>query len=154
MIIEGLLVDTEDEHLLSEYKWRPVRQRYTTYVQAHGPVVDGRETNLRLHRLIMSAPPGVHVDHRNHNGLDNQRSNLRLASVSQNHGNTRIRQGGTSRFKGVYRDRGRWVAGIIEDGARRNLGRFLVEEDAARAYDAAARRIFGEFALTNFEPPT
>jgi hypothetical protein len=97
----------------------------------------------------MNAPTGIEVDHRNHNGLDNRRSNLRLATGHQNQGNRRP-QGGSPRFKGVYLSRSKWVAQIRFGGSKRYLGRFTVEEDAARAYDAAARLIFGEFACTNF----
>lgn len=117
------------------------------------------ERTILLHRHLLGVTdPAVQVDHRNHDGLDNSRSNLRLCTNRQNQQNQRKRSGTSSRFKGVFRFRsGKWAAQISSgalrsDGSRKrvHLGYFLDEEDAARAYDAAARREFGEFARLNF----
>lgn len=90
------------------------------------------------------------VDHINHNGLDNRKSNLRACAHMENMANQKP-HGGTSRFKGVYwhKDTCKWCASIRFAGKLRYLGRFYVEEDAASAYDAAAIRFFEEFACTN-----
>ena len=106
----------------------------------------------QLHRFILMAPPGVLVDHANGDGLDCRRSNLRLATNSQNQQNRFIADiEKTSRFKGVHwcDDSKRWVAQITLDGRSQEIGRFLDEIEAARAYDDAARRLFREFARTN-----
>jgi hypothetical protein len=90
-------------------------------------------------------PTANHIDHKDWNGLNNQRNNLRSASHSQNLGNGRFRRG-ISGFRGVAAVGDRWrayVAGI-------HLGTFATPEEAARAYDAAAIARFGEFATTNF----
>lgn len=95
---------------------------------------------------------GVGVDHRDHNGLNNQRKNLRKATQSQNNGNLRKTPGRSSQFKGVSfrRDRGCWKSQIRFHGQLHFLGLFDCEKLAARAYDCAARQFFGEFALLNF----
>lgn len=92
------------------------------------------------------------VDHRDHNGLNNTRDNLRVATRSQNHRNRQKLPGNaTSDYKGVSWDkaRGRWTAHIKIGGKAKNLGRFEEELTAARVYDAAALRLFGSFALLN-----
>lgn len=105
-----------------------------------------------LHRAIMSAPLGVSVDHINGDTLDNRKSNLRLATSSENGANVPKREGTSSRFKGVCWDKNghRWKAHIGYQGKRVHLGYFVDEEEAARAYDRVARTLFGEFARTNF----
>lgn len=103
-----------------------------------------------LHRLIMDAPAGILVDHINQDTLDNRKSNLRLATRSQNMGN-RAKHMGKSKYKGVcwIEKRQRWIAQIFTDGKRRQLGRFETEVDAAMAYNKAASEFFGEFAYLN-----
>lgn len=102
-----------------------------------------------MHRLLIGAPDGICVDHANHDGLDNRRSNLRLAGQSNNSANTR-RRAGRSGFRGVHREDSRWVAAIRVNYKTHRLGRFKQPEVAARAYDRAARRFFGSFATLNF----
>ncbi len=106
-----------------------------------------------MHRLITRAPKGKVVDHENGDGLDNRRANLRVCDHRQNRRNhQRPRKGGASRFHGVgwwKRDQ-KWRAKISVDGRTIHLGYFADEEDAARAYDQAAREHFGEYASTNF----
>ena len=110
---------------------------------------------MLLHRLVMRAPDEVEVDHRLGDHLDNRRSMLRLANDSQQVHNRRKSAGRSSRFKGVSRCGSKsrpWRAVIGGFGKikQRVLGTFELEEDAARAYDVAARELFGEFACVNF----
>ena len=93
-------------------------------------------------------------NHRNHDGLDNRRDNLRPATQTQNNGNQRCTRG-VSRFKGVswYERHGKWFARIQHEGRRRSIGYFKDELVAAEAYDAAARELFGEYACVNFPVP-
>jgi hypothetical protein len=106
-----------------------------------------------MHRLLMDAPPELQVDHINGDPLDNRRSNLRLATNVQNQHNKGAWQGAASRFKGVSRTRQPdvWRATIESNGHQITIGRFRSEFEAAKAYDAQARELFGEFARTNFE---
>lgn len=115
--------------------------------KAHG----GGNSRL-LHREIVSADSGQVVDHINGDTLDNRRDNLRICTDSQNKQNVPKRSTSSSKFKGVSwqaRDK-RWVASIRKERKTRHLGVFRNEEDAARAYDAAARIHFGSFARLNF----
>jgi hypothetical protein len=106
----------------------------------------------RMHRVILGLPPkNPHVDHKNHDRLDNRRSNLRIVTQAQNNTNRRKRAGTSSRFKGVTwsKPRQKWEAQIQVDGWHRMLGRFATEEEAARAYNQAALAAWGEFAFLN-----
>ncbi len=107
-----------------------------------------------MHRQIMNAPPGMDVDHQDHNTLNNQRANLRVCTRTQNNANSRKRNGCTSRFKGVYwyRERKRWLVQITTAGRTNTLGYFEDEVEAACAYNAAALEQFKEFALLNTIP--
>jgi hypothetical protein len=144
-------VDDEDLDLVSAYRWYPRPGRGVVYAQAAIRRPDGKWTTIFMHRMILAAPPLIGVDHRNHDGLDNRRANLRLATQTQNLGNSRIRSDNTSGHKGVYWDRwnGKWRAEIKANGKRFHLGRFVDLDDAANAYDRAAAEHFGPFALTN-----
>ncbi len=94
------------------------------------------------------------VDHRNHDGLDNRRENLRPCTRKENQRNQKIQHGKASKFKGVFRDcPDKWTSLITVNGRKIRLGNFALEEDAAKAYDKAAQQHFGEFACLNF-PPT
>jgi hypothetical protein len=94
----------------------------------------------------------VQIDHKNGNGLDNRRGNLRRCTHSQNLGNTTSHADSLSRFKGVGWSKvsRKWRAYIQCDRRPRHLGVFNTEIEAARAYDAAALELFGEFARFNF----
>jgi hypothetical protein len=92
------------------------------------------------------------VDHRNRNGLDNQRHNLRVATHTQNRVNSGPRSDNRSGFKGVSfcKARNKWQAGLNSKRKYKFLGYFVSPEEAARAYDAAAKSLWGEFAFLNF----
>lgn len=145
------LVDDEDFESLSAYIWHAHKApKSPTYYAARN---DGSGF-FYMHREIMNAAPGVKVDHKNGNGLDNQKSNLRFCTHHQNMMNRAAHSTAnkTSRFKGVYRIKSRpgWFAAIKFNRKTVNLGYFKTEEDAARSYDAKARELFGEFARPNF----
>ena len=143
------LVDAADAELVGRYRWRrDSRSDGPDYALTLIMPRPARKS-VRMHVLLMGQPG---IDHVNGDGLDNRRVNLRPATPSQNNANMRSREECTSRFKGVcwYRRQGIWVAQIGVDGHRRHLGRFLSEEDAARAYDAAALAAWGEYARLNF----
>lgn len=148
------LIDDNDFELVNQYRWRILEEWRSgrnrgPYAIANIRRADGCLTTLRMHCLIMGC---TEIDHCDGNGLNNQQYNLRVATDSQNHGNERPGTGGTSRFKGVYWDRHRqkWQAAVKVDRKKHYLGRFEDEEDAARAYDAAALEAWGEYAWLNF----
>lgn len=138
-------VDEADLPVLAPYAWYAIRRKRTWYAQTNSPA-----GLMLMHRLLVGVE-GVGVDHIDGNGLNNRRVNLRVANQTQNNANQRVRAGGSSRFKGVSwsEERSKWVAQIAVNGKRRNLGRFLDEEEAARTYDRAALDAFGTFARTN-----
>jgi hypothetical protein len=115
---------------------------------------DGKEHTQKMHRLILGiADPKLDVDHRDGDGLNNCRSNLRVATRQQNGSNQRKRANSNT-YKGVCFDksRNRWLAGIKVNYKRINLGRFESEIEAAQMYDVAAKELHGEFARLNFPP--
>lgn len=143
-------VDDEDFERVARYKWGIAHGgNWLIYAVTGSPFLI--EYHRHMHALVLRAGPGSIIDHRNGNPLDNRRENIRLCSSSQNAANAIVaeREGKTSRFKGVYRSKGKWVGQIRCDSAQFRLGSFDIEDDAARAYDAAALEKFKEFALTN-----
>ena len=155
------LIDDRDAHLAA-YRWRAVRKPGGSwYAQRSLPAADvkrGAPDSVLLHRVILGLAGGPLpiVDHRDGDGLNCQRANLRVATPTQNVANARrARSRGASGFKGVARLVGRipWRAIIHVNGRQVWLGRYAKASDAARAYDAAARYYFGEFACVNFPNP-
>lgn len=149
------LIDSEDAELVSGFVWHPLTTD-SGIVYAHA---SRRSMHFYMHRLVAGAGAEELIDHANRNGLDNRKANLRVATASQNLANApkQLRKvgGSTSKYKGVCWDkaRGKWAAYIAvgADRRRRALGRFSDEVTAARAYDAAALELWGEFARLNFE---
>jgi hypothetical protein len=147
-------VSVEDYERLNKFKWYVMRNATTFYVVRYARRAGSKKYSLVwMHREVLPSPKGLFVDHINHCGLDNRRSNLRLATRRQNMYNRRkLRTGLTSLFKGVYwrKDTKRWRANITVDGKKISLGQFLSEIDAAKAYDNAAKIYHKEFAQLNF----
>lgn len=112
---------------------------------------DGK--TIRLTTYLLRPGKGMIVDHINGDRLDNRRKNLRVASIADNNRNSGIQKNNRSGFKGVSLKQGKYEACVYADGKGIYLGRFSNPEDAARAYDTAARFLFGEFACVNFPLP-
>jgi hypothetical protein len=150
------IVDESNYENLARYKWYAHPGPRTFYARTNIPAGDGSYRGVFMHRMIVDIPEGYQTDHINGNGLDNRSVNLRACSRSENLRNRREYRGGTSTFKGVYWDKRdkKWVARIKKDGERYLLGRFCDEIQAARAYNAAAKKYHGEFARVNFVPVT
>ena len=142
-----LLLDDCDRHFVDEYSLELCKGR-RGYRGVYARAFKTRERKV-LARLIMDAPNECVVDHINGNPLDNRRANLRLCTQAENNLNRGATKGS---FKGVWIDKryGSWIAQIGHNGKRRHLGSFATPEDAARAYDTAARELHGNFAHLNF----
>lgn len=137
------IVDDEDFELVSQYQWRAHKGGNSEH---HVYAV----TRLRMHRLVMQAPPGMIVDHINGDTLDNRKSNLRLCTTAQNQQNTRSRTG-SSRYKGVSFNakKKRWRGAFMANGQNYYVGCFATEEEAARAVDKKRKEVCGDFSTTN-----
>jgi hypothetical protein len=112
-----------------------------------------KSTREYMHRFILGVTDRkIKVDHKDGDGLNNQTRNLRISTDKQNQGNSKKQKNRSSKYKGVTfaKTYGKWQVSIMKDGRLKALGRFAGEEDAARAYDTAARVVFGKFACVNF----
>lgn len=157
------LVDDRDFDWLSQYQWIAEPSRKQVYVvHSKHDKRTGGTTRIKGHRtmhgLMMKPSPGQEIDHIDHNGLNNQRSNLRLCTRKQNLGGSTLNLNNSSGFKGVSRDivtvrkkYGKmWKAlGALMNRRRVSLGYFATPEEAAKAYDKWALQEYGEFAATN-----
>jgi len=146
------LVDDEDYPSLSCYKWYTKKGRYTFYA-AHDTGDKHNRKTEPMHRVILGLRPGdkQHTDHIDGNGLNNQRDNLRICTIAQNIQSSRKRKMNSSKHKGVgwYPAYGKWRSRICVNRKKIHLGYFDFETDAATAYNQAALKHFGEFALLN-----
>lgn len=147
------IVDSDDFERLNEFRWFAFKSRQTFYAGRQVTNLDGKRRTLRMHRVITGAPAGLEVDHKNLNGLDNRKGNLRICSTENNLRNRRGTTKGASRFKGVSwsKECGKWRARIGFENKDYHGGVFSNEIDAARAYDELAKRLFGDFAFLNFK---
>ena len=149
------LVDNEDYDWLMQWKWRAsLRSQGGFYVTRS--VRRGGRRAIRMHRVILDAPEGMEVDQIDGNGLNNQRSNLRLATHAQNQWNRGLSSRNKSGYKGVWyntrpRFKNRWMAYMTINCRRIGLGHYATAQEAALAFDKAAREHYGEFVRTNFQ---
>lgn len=148
------LVDDEDFERVNAFKWFASEQfRSDGSVRVYGQRSQYRGKSVMLHRFILNAPVGMEVDHEDGDGLNCQRVNLRLATKAQNAMNRRRPSNNTTGFKGVSRFHQKYAVKVRRDRALIHIGTYDSPEFAAAVYDAAARHLFGPFALTNFDIP-
>jgi hypothetical protein len=157
---QNAIVDAADFDWLSQWNWHAQWNKFTQSFYARRIASTGV---VAMHRLILGCGHGELGDHKNGHTLDNRRDNLRKCSEVENTHNAKIRKDNASRFKGVVamswtnKRSGKtntiWLSAIRADNRRIYLGSFKSPEDAARAYDAAARIYHGEFAKLNFPNP-
>jgi hypothetical protein len=152
---EWAIVEPEDYYRFGNLKWGINGSGDRYYAVRNVKTGTGKTKRVYMHREIMNPPPGLLVDHKNNNPLDNRRENLRLATRSQNMQNKRKKKNATSKYFGVHliKAEGKWSARVKNEGKLILVGRFDNEIDAARAYDAAVRKHHIEFARLNFPEP-
>lgn len=148
------MVDDNDYNELSKHKWYPEKRKGIFYVRRTAPSVTKdpkKRIKIYMHRQILGTPDGLSTDHRDCNGLNNQRSNLRTCTQAQNTRNQRKTRG-SSEYKGVCWDKRlkKWRADIRLNKTQMYLGLFLCPIEAAKAYDEAANKYHGDFARLNF----
>lgn len=140
------LVDEEDYDLVNSYSWYAHKSDNRMYAARK----DSNGKHVYLHRFLVGKI-GYLVDHIDGNGLNNQKSNLRLCSFSQNGANTKARKTNKSGYKGVSPNgKHGYMALISFNHKRKYLGTFSSEKDAAKAYDKEAVIFHGKFAKLNF----
>lgn len=149
------LVDEEDFDLVSAFRWRASpsvhKGEIIGWYAARSAPRNERPSTIYLHRFLLGVGPDKYVDHRDHDGLNNRRENIRECSHSQNLANQRCNLGGSG-YRGVHLDRryGTYIAQIEVEGRRWRSPTTKDPIAAARSYDREARRAFGEFAILNF----
>jgi HNH endonuclease len=151
------LVDDEDYERLVAHKWYAQKTQRKNHVVWRAlrniRITPTKWATIAMHRVILKDIP--EVDHKDGDGLNNTRSNLRAANHSENQANQPKRRGKTSQFKGVYwatwrSGNGKWAAQITHHYKCIGLGYFNSEVDAAKAYDRSVISLFGEYARPNF----
>ena len=149
------IVDDSLFDLLNAFSWYAQKPNYVWYASRDETRVDGSRSTVFMHRLIAEMA-GMDmsqvINHRDGDGLNNQTGNLRSATTAQSIQNQRMKRNNTSGYRGVNwnRPNRKWMALIMADGKRFNLGCYPSKVEAALAYDAAARLHHGEFARLNF----
>ncbi|HUU89291.1 MAG TPA: AP2 domain-containing protein [Candidatus Glassbacteria bacterium] len=146
------LVDDEDFKNLNQFKWWADKIPSGDFYVTRNIKIEKVWKKIKMHRIIMNAQKGQYVDHRDHNTLNNRKSNLRICTTAENGMNRQKGRGAyTSKHKGVswQKYRKEWAAYIKVTGKTIHLGRFDNENDAAQAYNVAALKYYGEFACLN-----
>lgn len=144
------LVSDADYERAAQYKWSAVDKDGKSWYARRVITQDGKQFNVFLHRFIMGVPDGIKIDHKDRDGLNCQRDNLRIATATQNSYNTGPRN--ATGLKGVFKTaNNRYASSIMRNSVQVHLGTYDTAEEAGAMYDAAAVKIQGEFAYTNFD---
>lgn len=146
-----ILIDDEDYELFCSHNWHFVKGRNTFYLYTN-IIKDKKRKTVALHQIILTCPKDMCIDHIDRNGLNNQRSNLRVCNRSENQCNQFKRKNTSSQYRGVSWNKyqQRWECYINKDQKRTFIGKFKSEVEAARKWDEYAKKIHGEFARLNF----
>lgn len=150
------MVDDEDFEMVNQFKWQASVCQKTVYAKRGFKLENGVMVTQGMHRLIMGiTDPKIQVDHKNHDGLDNRRQNLRIATNGQNQWNQRMPINNTTGYKGVslIKKTGKYIASSKVNGQFLCLGYFDCKEEAARHYNQCARDNGQGFELLNDVEP-
>ena len=146
-------VDDDDYEFLMQWKWYIHVSKNNNYVCRSARIGEysNKRCAIKMHRVILGITDSkVFVDHKDHNGLNNQKNNLRVATRSQNNTNRKSKRNGTSIYLGVSKFNNKWRASIRSNGNYFYIGLFISEIDAAKAYDKKAMELHGKWANFNF----
>lgn len=145
------IVDDEDFDYLNQFCWVAIEVRRNCYQAYSNIKKNGKRIAILMHRIIMSAPCGMEVDHINRNSLDNRRSNLRLATRAENSRNRKPHSNNKLGLKGVIfcKKTNAFRARITFNKETFQIGYFDSAEAAALAYNQKAKELHGEFAYLN-----
>jgi hypothetical protein len=156
------LVDPDDFNWLNNYNWHAIKKGNNFYASRF-ETINGRRRHIYMHRQIMQSKlnpvpctlnPDLVIDHIDRNSLNNCKSNLRLATRTQNNWNSaRGKNQGRSKYKGISWKpaKRKWQATLYINGRAKSLGYYSDEISAARAFDAAAKKHRRQYACLNFE---
>lgn len=151
------IVDDEDFCSLSQYSWYVIRKSNTFYA-VRNAMVDGKRKTVHMHRFIMGLvtidgiylDPNKILDHKDRNGLNNAKDNLRVANKSTNSMNrAKVNKTCSSKYKGVSFNGMKWHSYIKLNGKRTNIGWFDTEKEAALAYNEEAKKLHSIFGVLN-----
>lgn len=147
------MVDDEDYDYLNQWKWHAAKVKHLYYAVRNSLYRDNpKRTQIQMHVVINKTPKGLLTDHIDGNGLNNQKANLRTCDYSENNKNTRSRKDSTSIYLGVrlLKTGNQYASCLQVNGKNKlNLGVFKNQEEAAEAYNDAAKKHYGEFAKLN-----
>lgn len=145
------LVDDDDFAFLSQWKWCSDSKGYAFRSEKRSETGRLKRKGIYLHRVVMGSPEGKQIDHINGDILDNRKSNLRVASHSENMRNRKLQKNNSTGYKGVWfnKKKGLFVATIKIDGKTRTIKHTRTAEEAAEAYNVKAQEVYGSFARIN-----
>lgn len=140
------VIDAADADFVGIFNWWAQEMPHAVYAARTTPRGEGKK-KIFLHRYLMRPPEGMDVDHIDGDGMNNRRSNLRVATRHENACNQKIRAANTSGFKGVSFEKftGRWAASICSNNKYKRIGRFDTVDEAGAAYAEWSRSLHGRF---------
>lgn len=142
-------IDKQDAHLLTKYRWWVAKNKHVFYVKTEIRE-NGKKRSIGIHQFILGFPSQP-IDHKDGNGLNNRRKNLRACTPLQNTQNCRVQSNSTTGFKGVTFDKrdNKYHVRITVNKKQKSGGLYTDILRAAQKYNEMAIKYFGEFARLN-----